>query len=306
MYSRCGETKIWHWAHQPGCEKCAGGEESEWHLAWKAEAIDSTQEVRVGDRPGYAKYRVADVLAPGKYTVELQASKMLKGPLREREADWATQGGIVWIFKAIKETGARRVEWHTPLEFLSDPRRVQQITWKDMPDRVKHARAPAFLDLGNDRLLFVGGWYPGSQPRTGWGWPVTRQWVIHNVLKGDKVPEPFGEDPEVIRRRQEEERRALRQARREAELRHLREERERAERAAAIETQMAQVWQVLEGSLDRLSISRQLGHAADAADQVLASLFRWRPWISTSGVPEWGAFLKSPWPARRPKLRSMR
>lgn len=232
MYARCGETKAWHWAHEPnGPANCAGAEESEWHRTWKAEAIDGTQEIRVGESPGYALYRVADVLAPGKYTVELQASKLLKGPVRERETDWAKQGGIVWIFKAIKETDAGRIEWRRPLGSHSDPRRVQLITWKNMPDRVKHAQAPAFLDLGHDRLLFVGGWYQNTQPRTGWGWPVTKQWVIDNVLKGGKIPEPFGDDPEEVRRRRAQVEAERKQAKLELNWAEWNAERQRLQRA---------------------------------------------------------------------------
>jgi hypothetical protein len=44
----------------------------------------------------------------------------------------------------------------------------------------------------------------------------SRQWAIDNILKGDKIPEPFGEDSEAVRERK----------RGKAEE-HLRSERER-------------------------------------------------------------------------------
>jgi competence CoiA-like predicted nuclease len=50
--------------------------------------------------------RRADVLAPGGFAVEFQASLVDAEEVRAREADWGTQGGMVWVFRADREFAA--------------------------------------------------------------------------------------------------------------------------------------------------------------------------------------------------------
>jgi hypothetical protein len=263
-----GEVKVWYWSHQPGNPSdCTAAGETEWHLRWKAEAIDGTQERTVGSHR-------ADVLAPGGYAVELQRSPIERAELRRREADWNTQGGMVWIFYAIEAAEEGRLRSGPSLMWprASEDGQVDEITWSHAPDRVRSATPPLFLDAGKSRLLFVGGWRRGASPLTGWGWRVTKQWVINNVLRGDKIPEPFGEDPEeVIRRHRQEEAERLRaeRARRDAELGRIEaEKRVRAE----FDLLLAQAAK----GLERLAFARRYNATAPAAGEAVASLFRWR------------------------------
>jgi len=94
---------VWHWAHRVAAPDCPVSREAAWHLEWKALGFDGTQEVRVGNR-------CADVLAPGGYAVEFQASALDPADLRAREDDWAGQGGMVWVFRADRHYAEERIE----------------------------------------------------------------------------------------------------------------------------------------------------------------------------------------------------
>jgi hypothetical protein len=199
MIARTGAVVIWHWAHRVHNPQCETAPESEWHLGWKALAIDGTQEVRVGRRR-------ADVLAPGGFAVEFQASALDREEVRAREDDWAAQGGMAWVFKAEAEFADGRI-WVLPSirgrqSELAKPenRATLDVTWSHAPERVRAARAPSFLDLGNDELLFIGGWRQGLSPLTGYGWRVSRDWVVQNLLRGSEIPAALAADPEEIRR----------------------------------------------------------------------------------------------------------
>lgn len=201
MRARTGLVRIWHWAHLEADPNCASALESEWHLAWKDLGADGSQEVRVGNRR-------ADVLAPGGYAVEFQASSAGAEEVCAREADWAVQGGMVWVFRADREFAAGRIVlsgsfrgWDACL-LKPETRSTLDVTWLRAPERVRAARAPSFLDLGeDDEMLFIGGWRDWSSPLTGYGWRVSRNWVVDHVLRGDVVPGPLAGDPAEVKRR---------------------------------------------------------------------------------------------------------
>jgi hypothetical protein len=198
MRGRAGSVRIWHWAHVVRNPHCEAARESEWHLGWKVLGADGSQEVQVGSRR-------ADVLAPGGFAVEFQASALAAGEVRSREDDWGAQGGLVWVFKADKEFAAGRIVLSGSFrgcdESLLRPenRATLDVTWSRAPGRVRAAHAPSFLDLGDGDLLFVGGWWSRSSLLTGYGWRVSRAWVAERVLRGSLVPGPLAEDPAKVK-----------------------------------------------------------------------------------------------------------
>jgi hypothetical protein len=230
MLARTGTVMIWHWAHIKDNPHCKAARESEWHIAWKDRGIDDTQEITVGRRR-------ADILAPGGFAVDFQSSALDSIKVWAREADWAVQGGLVWVFRADEAFMAGRITTSNSLagyeNYLSNPERREtlNITWSHAPERVRSAEAPAFLDIGLGELLFIGGWRHGSSPLTGYGWRVPIDAVVRNVLRGTAIPAPITGDPaEIVRmieawQRQE----AKKKARRRREERHREAERQREE-----------------------------------------------------------------------------
>jgi Competence protein CoiA-like family len=272
MIAHRGTMRIWHWAHEAANPNCEAGRESEWHLAWKMLALDGTQEVEVGRRR-------ADVLAPGGYAVELQRSQMNAEEVHGREDDWSAQGGMVWIFCATKEA-EKRISWRRVRAW--EDRRVLQVTWKYAPDRVRSARAPSFLDLGNERLLFVGRWrLRHNGPLTGYCWPVSKEWVVENVLRGDKIPEPLGEDPEVIMARRARERKA--ELKRLAAERAVQQAAER-ERAEAARRRAAEQGRQRQDDIEHLEWLEGVRRYCAASEAVQGFvIFRWSRWLRQPG-----------------------
>lgn len=200
MRARSGPVRIWHWAHVEANPHCAAAGESEWHLAWKILGVDGSQEVRVGTRR-------ADVLAPGGFAVEFQASALDTREVHAREDDWAAQGGMVWVFRADQEFAMGRItlsrpfrEWEECL-LKAEDRATLAITWSHAPERVRAARMPSLLDIGGGELLFVGGWREGSSPLSGYGWRISKDWAVERVLRGGVVPAPLARPPVVVGRR---------------------------------------------------------------------------------------------------------
>lgn len=197
MLARTGAVRIWHWAHLAAAPGCVAAGESEWHLAWKALGLDGTQEVRVGRRR-------ADVLAPGGFAVEFQDWAIDQGELWAREDDWAGQGGMVWVFRADRAYAEGRIEVEPSLARFGDDlvkpenRATVNMKWLFAPERARFARAPAFLDIGDGELLFVGAWRD-ERPLAGYGWRVPKQWVVDNVLRGAVIPGPLAGDPDEVR-----------------------------------------------------------------------------------------------------------
>jgi hypothetical protein len=193
MRTRAGTVRIWHWAHIERNPHCEAALESEWHLAWKVLGIDGTQEVKVGNRR-------ADILAPGGFAVEFQASALTGEEVWDREWDWAGQGRMVWVFRADREFAAERINMTRSFaayeKYLAEPekRHTLDIAWSHAPERVRVARTRSFLDIGGGQLLLIGGWRPGSSPLTGYGWRVPRDAVVRNVLHGIVIPEPIARD----------------------------------------------------------------------------------------------------------------
>jgi len=197
MIAKTGDVMVWHWAHRAANPDCPAAHEGPWHLLWKYLAAPGTQERKVGDRR-------ADVLAPGGFAVEFQASPLSRSEVWDRELDWKLK--LVWIFDADDafDSGRLRVRRSAGqdadrLGGFADERRLAgrpaekryawDISWYRAPERVKSADCRSILDLGGD-LIYVGEWEPGSGPLRGYGWPVTREWVAVHVLNGQVIPEP--------------------------------------------------------------------------------------------------------------------
>jgi hypothetical protein len=182
MIAKCGDVKVWHWAHaseQPGCPSAG---ESEWHLQWKATGLEGTQEIAVGSRR-------ADVLAPGGYAVEFQASSMSGAEVLAREKDWKRK--LIWIFDVRQQYANGQIVLRThPDRKPGDAYR--NVTYSYPLERVKVATCRVLLDLDGERLLYVGKWFDGRRPLQGYGWLVSRDWVQINVVRGDRIIDPPG------------------------------------------------------------------------------------------------------------------
>lgn len=180
VLSRCGEIKIWHWAHcaTERCDSWSEGE-SEWHLEWKSEVPDSWVEVCM-NRNGQ-RHR-ADIQLPNGIVVELQHSSISLSDIVARSQFY---GYMVWIFD-VQDclTGSTRgaglyIRHQQDGDYRS-------FKWKQPRSYVMHAswqeRTTVLLDLGNDELLLVKKIDRGKPPYKpqvgGWGFIYSRSRIV--------------------------------------------------------------------------------------------------------------------------------
>jgi competence protein CoiA len=85
MVAKCGEVKIWHWAHQ-GRRFCDPWweNETEWHRKWKAEFPDAWQEII--HRADDGTKHVADIKTEHGWASEFQHSSIRPEERRSRDA----------------------------------------------------------------------------------------------------------------------------------------------------------------------------------------------------------------------------
>lgn len=93
VIARCGEIKVWHWAHK-GKKPCDPWWESEteWHRSWKGLFPVEWQEVPLRAESG--ELHIADVRTPTGLVLEFQHSAIKPDERRSRESFY---GNMLWI-----------------------------------------------------------------------------------------------------------------------------------------------------------------------------------------------------------------
>ena len=94
VIARCGEVKVWHWAHK-GKKSCDPWWENEtaWHRAWKGLFPNEWQEIPMRD-PATGELHIADVRTSSGLVLEFQHSAIKPEERRSREAFY---GNMLWI-----------------------------------------------------------------------------------------------------------------------------------------------------------------------------------------------------------------
>jgi hypothetical protein len=137
MIPKCGEIRIWHWAHKADpCDAWSEGE-TPWHLAWKRQFPESWVERRI-ERNGVR--HVADVLTPRGVVIEVQHSPLSINEVAERESFYGNMG---WIFDVREPVEAGRI-------VIRDKGTHLTFKWNQPRMWVAGAQRPALWDAGDD------------------------------------------------------------------------------------------------------------------------------------------------------------
>lgn len=132
VIAKCGEIKIWHWAHkQDDCDRWSEGE-TPWHYHWKQFAHPDDTEVAAGEHR-------ADIIGRYGKIIELQASPISPAEIREREQFY---GSMLWLFYF------EPVSHNFDFDYYG-------FSWKWGHKSLLSARKPMFFDLGWEYLLCV-------------------------------------------------------------------------------------------------------------------------------------------------------
>jgi len=93
MIAKCGEQRVWHWAHQGQlmCDRWWENE-TEWHLNWKGVFPDAWREIVHTAADGTR--HIADIKTEHGWVIEFQHSAIKPEERRSRDAFY---GRIIWV-----------------------------------------------------------------------------------------------------------------------------------------------------------------------------------------------------------------
>lgn len=154
MVAKCGEVRVWHWAHK-GSRLCDPWweNETEWHRSWKERFPSAWQEiVQVA---GNGERHIADVKTEDGRVVEFQHSYIRPEERRSREAFYTR---LIWVVDGMrrKRDKAQLLRaWKDGVGFTRAP--MLRKAFVDECALLRDwagARTPSFFDLGEPEALW--------------------------------------------------------------------------------------------------------------------------------------------------------
>lgn len=167
--AKCGEVKIWHWAHI-GRRTCDPWweNETEWHRAWKGEFPEDWQEVV--HRADSGEKHVADVKTDQGWVIEFQHSYLRPEERRSRDAFYSK---LVWVVDGARRKG----DYEKFLNALTKSRHVPSSNYfvisRLLSDECSvlgewmNSKTPVFIDFRVGPLCFVPTRMPDGSPVVG-------------------------------------------------------------------------------------------------------------------------------------------
>lgn len=177
MVAKCGEVRIWHWAHRSRHHCDSWWEnETEWHRDWKEHYPVNWQEVVHHAEDG--ERHIADVKTGDDWVIEFQHSYIKPEERRSREAYYPK---MVWVVDGLRR---KRDEsrFQRGLELADAPFGIEspvRMLWADEGALLRDwvgSRAHVFFDFGCDQPFW---WiFPISGGRQIYAVSCPRSWFI--------------------------------------------------------------------------------------------------------------------------------
>lgn len=192
MIAKCGQIKIWHWAHKnlTDCDDWHEGE-TDWHLRWKSLFPPSWTEVVITKED--KKHR-ADVLTPDGTVLEFQHSPISLDDIEKREQFY---NDMIWIFdiadcRKPEISYSRRGKEIISHRFsLTNMGRYYNFKWKWPRKHIAETTRERYLDLGDGRLFNPLKMYRSG--KGGWGY----MYSIRELLPKMGIPSPMVQTPHM-------------------------------------------------------------------------------------------------------------
>ena len=154
MTAKCGEVRVWHWAHQ-GSRLCDAWWEGEtlWHRSWKDQFPVEWQEIVHYPKDG--ERHIADVKTENDWVIEFQHSFLNQHERRSRDQFYQK---LIWVVDGTRrkrDIEQFSVAWRDGISIsgysslrktFSDGCRLLR-EWADSP-------SPVFLDFGQQEVLW--------------------------------------------------------------------------------------------------------------------------------------------------------
>lgn len=154
MVAKCGEFKIWHWAHK-GSRSCDPWweNETEWHRAWKEKFPANWQEIVHQAENG--EKHIADVKTDHGWVIEFQHSYIKPEERRSRDTFYQK---VVWVVDGVRRK-RDKTQFFNAWE-RGVPVGVNSSVRKAFSDECVLLRewggshAPIFFDFGEEKVLW--------------------------------------------------------------------------------------------------------------------------------------------------------
>lgn len=191
MIARCGQIKVWHWAHKSkrNCDPWWENE-TEWHREWKNRFPETWQEVVLNDTSSGEKH-IADVRTGDGFVIEFQYSHINYEEQNARESFYRR---MVWVLNGSRrKTDYKRfrkgfddfiVTRQRGIFFVPFPEESFPLSWVDRT-------VPVFFDFedaedADPRLTktSVCGLLPGRQQGTAIALIVSKEDFVQFATKG--------------------------------------------------------------------------------------------------------------------------
>lgn len=179
VIAKCGEIKIWHWAHKNNidCDSWSEGE-TQWHLDWKNEFPPQNQEVIFekpdNDNPSILKKHRADVFIKNK-VIEFQSSSISPTQIKEREHFY---GDMVWVINGMTIAKNIAITKRYGSNFL--------FRWRWFPKSWIAANKDIFVDTG-DTFFVIKKINCNSNTYSGWGSYINKYNFVEAMKHGYRV-----------------------------------------------------------------------------------------------------------------------
>ena len=166
VIAKCGEVRIWHWAHQGRrCSDLWWENETPWHRAWKDQFPIDWQEV-IHHHAETGEKHIADVKTDRGWVIEFQHSYLKPEERRARETFY---GKLIWVVDGTGERASARflkaldegvsVGGNLPVRKVYSDDCALLRKWAD-------SHAPIFFDLGELQPL----WWSFARSTNGWAY----------------------------------------------------------------------------------------------------------------------------------------
>ncbi len=196
MVSKCGRTKVWHWAHKTRdiCDPWWENE-TEWHRSWKDNFPAEWQEISAFDESTGERH-IADVKTPYGLVVEFQHSAM---PFEELKAREKFYKNMIWIVDGLRgELDLSFFQMGVGRQPIQDNPLAYGLHWLGR-GKIMHnwsdANSRVFIDFGNNftqgthtlwRLIMFD-----KKKKRGAVAPYQKDWIIKAILNQEEIGVPY-------------------------------------------------------------------------------------------------------------------
>jgi hypothetical protein len=194
MIAKCGERRIWHWAHR-GKQHCDHWwePETEWHRAWKNKFPAEWQEI--SHRADDGERHIADVKTAQSLVIEFQHSYLNPDERRSREAFYKP---MFWVVNGLRRKRDKQSFYET---LRVAPRvNIELLTFRVLPNECTilrewiDSRVPVFFDFRPTqediawfRVSVLWRLDPSSVDNVALLSPVPAEKFIEGLNKGEPV-----------------------------------------------------------------------------------------------------------------------